>query len=272
MSSFSALTAGLHDERPEHDLMLREAASTPEYRGRFDDFPAGPRAGVCLHTLFEQWDFCATDRAALEQLAAQLLVEHGFEATWASKAADMVQSTLGAPLVGGACLQGLPGEAKLVELEFTYKLRPFAWHTLASILADPAFALPPVFAQAAQSLNATVFSGYLKGFIDLACKLDGKHYVLDWKSNRLDGYTTAPLDGAMANEHYYLQALIYCVALHRYLRWRQPDYDYERDFGGAIYVFLRGMDVAAPGQGVWHYRPPIALIGALEALLCGEKV
>jgi exodeoxyribonuclease V beta subunit len=74
----------------------------------------------------------------------------------------------------------------------------------------------------------------------------------------------------MAGEHYYLQALIYCVALHRYLKWRRPDYDYAQHFGGASYLFLRGLDGAAPMQGVWAYTPPLALIEGLERLLCGE--
>ena len=46
---------------------------------------------------------------------------------------------------------------------------------------------------------------------------------------------------AMLHAHYPLQALLYGVALHRYLRWRQPGYDPERHLGGVLYLFVRGM-------------------------------
>ncbi|MBV8467789.1 MAG: exodeoxyribonuclease V subunit beta [Burkholderiales bacterium] len=270
MSSFSALTAGLHDERPDHDLQL-PVATEPASTGRFDAFPAGPRAGVCLHSLFETWDFASTDRMALEALSRKLLEEHGFDANWTTMAADMVEATLDAPLIDGLRLRGLAPAAKLVELEFTYTLQPFGWPALIAILADPRHGVPPAFAQAARQLTSQAAAGYLKGYIDLTCELGGRHYVLDWKSNRLDRFDDAALEAEMAAEHYYLQALIYCVALHRFLRWRHADYDFERDFGGAIYLFLRGMDADAPGSGVWHHRPSLGLIKALEALLCGDK-
>ena len=45
----------------------------------------------------------------------------------------------------------------------------------------------------------------------------------------------------MQHAHYVLQALLYTVALHRYLRWRLPGYDPERNLAGVLYLFLRGM-------------------------------
>ena len=50
----------------------------------------------------------------------------------------------------------------------------------------------------------------------------------------------------MIDAHYPLQALLYSVALHRYLRWRQPGYDPERHLGGVLYLFVRGM--CGPGH------------------------
>lgn len=108
--------------------------------------------------------------------------------------------------------------------------------------------------------------------MDLACELNGRYWVLDYKSNKLGqsptDYTAAAVTASMAAEHYYLQALIYCVALHRYLKWRRPGYDYAQHFGGASYLYLRGLDPATPGQGLWAYAPPLGLIEALEGLLC----
>ena len=77
----------------------------------------------------------------------------------------------------------------------------------------------------------------------------------------------------MAHAHYGLQALLYTVALHRYLRWRLPDHDPERDIAGVLYLFVRGMlgpdtPVTAGGRcGVFAWRPEPALVVELSALL-----
>ncbi|WP_269531449.1 exodeoxyribonuclease V subunit beta [Chitinimonas sp. BJYL2] len=276
MNSFSSLTANAHDEQPDHDrrsvVPLADIVSLP-YQD-IASFPAGARAGVMLHALFETWDFARDDHAALVQHSEQTLAAHGFDTGWAACVARMVQTTLAVPITpAGDRLFGVTPAQKRVELEFTFGLRPFAWSRLAALLADPAHGLPREFADAAARLDSHVGSGYLKGFIDLACELDGRYWIIDYKSNKL-GYSTAnytmdAITTEMANAHYYLQALIYCVALHRYLKWRRPGYVYEQHFGGASYLFLRGLEAAMPGQGVWAYAPPLALIEALETLLDG---
>jgi len=110
--------------------------------------------------------------------------------------------------------------------------------------------------------------GLMTGLIDLTYHHDGRWYVLDYKSNRLPGYDDAALAQAMAHSEYDLQALIYTVALHRWLRFRLGDaYDYERDFGGVRYLFCRGLDAgreASPGIRAWRFDG--ALVRALDAL------
>ena len=79
----------------------------------------------------------------------------------------------------------------------------------------------------------------------------------------------------MIDAHYPLQALLYAVALHRFLRWRLPGYDPERHLGGVLYLFLRGMcGPATPVVdgvpcGVFAWQPPAALVVALSDLLDG---
>ena len=109
--------------------------------------------------------------------------------------------------------------------------------------------------------------------------------VVDYKTNRLsaprqlpapDDYGSASLIQAMVDHDYPLQALLYSVAVHRYLRGRLSDYDPERHLGGAAYLFVRGM--AGPGvpgvdgrpDGVCHWDIPPALVGALSDLLHGS--
>jgi len=91
----------------------------------------------------------------------------------------------------------------------------------------------------------------LKGFIDLVFRHNGRYYLLDYKSNWLgengEAYTPEAMARAMQSHRYDLQYQLYTLALHRYLRHRIADYDYQRHFGGVIYLFLRGVDGSSPG-------------------------
>jgi exodeoxyribonuclease V beta subunit len=106
--------------------------------------------------------------------------------------------------------------------------------------------------------------------------------VVDYKTNWLGGdtvtsadYTPEAMARAMREAHYPLQALLYSVALHRYLRWRQPGYDPGTHLGGVLYLFLRGMcGPAGPvvdqtPSGVFAWSPPAALVTELSDLLAG---
>lgn len=110
----------------------------------------------------------------------------------------------------------------------------------------------------------------LKGFIDLVFFWQGRYYVLDYKSNWLgadeNAYTPEAMAGAMAEHRYDFQYQLYSLALHRYLRHRLPDYQYEQHFGGVFYCFLRGMSPDKPGQGVFHCRPDAVLIEGMDKL------
>ena len=58
------------------------------------------------------------------------------------------------------------------------------------------------------------------------------------------------------------------VALDRHLAACDANYDYDRDFGGIYYLFLRGFAPEhAPLCGVFHDRPPRAVVEGVAALL-----
>jgi exodeoxyribonuclease V beta subunit len=105
-----------------------------------------------------------------------------------------------------------------------------------------------------------------------------RYAIVDYKTNWLAGpdeqltashYRPAALLAEMTGAHYGLQALLYAAALHRYLRWRIPGYDPERDLAGVHYLFLRGM-TGTPGDGVFSWHPPGALVAALSDVLDGS--
>ncbi len=117
-------------------------------------------------------------------------------------------------------------------------------------------------------------NGMLKGFIDLVFEHGGRYYVADYKSNWLGpddaAYDPAAMRAAILAARYDLQYVLYLFALHRLLRARLPDYDFDRHVGGAVYLFMRGS--AAAGQGMHFERPGRALFEALDALFAGAPV
>ena len=116
------------------------------------------------------------------------------------------------------------------------------------------------------------FRGYLTGSIDLVWRWseDGadRYALADYKTNRLAGFAPAALHAEMQDKHYWLQALIYLVALHRHLGARLPGYDADRQLAGAAYLFLRGM-TGSPEAGVAAWRPAGALLDALSEAFDG---
>ena len=123
-------------------------------------------------------------------------------------------------------------------------------------------------------VEETRFNGMLKGFIDLVFEHNGQYYVLDYKSNTLgeddSAYTDQAMGNAILDKRYDLQYVLYLLALHRLLKARLPDYDYDRHIGGAVYLFLRGVDSGS--DGAFTDKPPRALIEQLDALFDGESV
>jgi exodeoxyribonuclease V beta subunit len=117
--------------------------------------------------------------------------------------------------------------------------------------------------------------GMLMGFADLVFEHEGRYWVLDYKSNHLGthdaAYTAQALDQAMAHHRYEVQAALYMLALHRLLRARLGDaYDPAAQLGGAVYLFLRGID--GPAGGCCTLPAPVALLDALDAMLTPKEV
>jgi exodeoxyribonuclease V beta subunit len=122
------------------------------------------------------------------------------------------------------------------------------------------------------ALEAAQLNGMLKGFMDLVFEHDGRYYVADYKSNWLGpddaAYTAEKIRAQILRSRYDLQYVLYLLALHRLLKARLPDYDYDEHMGGAVYLFLRGLNSST--QGVHAERPPRELIERLDALFTGD--
>ena len=112
---------------------------------------------------------------------------------------------------------------------------------------------------------------YLRGEIDHTYQHGGRYYILDYKSNHLGNhaadYQPDALRRAMDDHHYWLQAAIYQVALHRLLQTRLTGYDPEKHLGGVEYLYLRGVDSHDPASGSLGWRYPTETILALDRTL-----
>jgi len=231
-------------------------------------FPRGAAPGTFLHGLFEDLDFTQPiDETWLsEQLAGQ-----GLSEAWLPVMKQWLENVLATPLnETGVSLNQLPTESRQVELQFYLPVQQMLSAEKLDRLAhhyDPLSAGCP-------ALNFQQVQGMLKGFIDLVFRWQGKYYLLDYKSNWLgesgEHYTPEAMAEAMRAHRYDLQYQLYTLALHRYLRHRLADYDYQEHFGGVIYLFLRGVEGTASENGIFRTCPDAAFVRSLDALFAGE--
>lgn len=233
-------------------------------------FPRGASPGTFLHSLFEDLDFTqpVDPRWVEEKLALG-----GYDAHWTQVLTAWLDAILLAPLnETGVSLSQLSGREKQVEMEFYLPIsQPLMASRLDALIRkyDPLSAGCP-------ALDFMQVRGMLKGFIDLVFRHQGRYYLLDYKSNWLGedsaAYTQQAMASAMQAHRYDLQYQLYTLALHRYLRHRISDYDYERHFGGVIYLFLRGVDGEDPQQGIYATRPDGELIALMDEMFAGAEL
>jgi exodeoxyribonuclease V beta subunit len=152
-----------------------------------------------------------------------------------------------------------------VEQDFSFPVHDVYAHQLDRLITDNILPHLP-----RRALGKNALNGLMTGFIDMVAEHDGRYYVIDWKSNYLgpndDAYTTAAMSDALVDKRYDIQLCLYLTALHRHLRHRLKDYDYDEHIGGALFVFLRGIDNEAT-RGVFHHKPDKAFIDALDSLM-----
>jgi exodeoxyribonuclease V beta subunit len=261
-------------------------------------FPRGAAPGDALHRMLEQIPYPALAAGALEPARAVVLREldrAGLAADLADSVLTALQQLVLTPLGGPLAplrLADLEPGSWLNEMAFDLPLATGRERLVRSSGLAEVFRLHDGgrfgsgYGHQLQGL-VVASRGFLTGSIDLVFRCGERWWVADWKSNFLgqrDGsgsvlscgpsdYSAAAMAQLMASNHYPLQAHLYLVALHRYLRWRLPGYAPDRHLGGYAYVFLRGVPgpmAAKPGDdvpGVLVERPPLARLLALDALL-----
>ncbi len=260
----------------------------------------GASFGTLVHEVLENIDFASPN------LAQELASEVGTAVQWSNWSIDPEELTNGllaaietplGSLLDDRPMRSFEASDVLDEMNFELPLAPevtpehrptgadigkLAVKHLAS--DDP---LQPWAHDLADGGIRVDLAGHLTGAIDGIFRVrdegrPDRFVVVDYKTNRLGTYGTSlrlsdyerpAMATAMAHHDYPLQALLYATALHRYLRWRLPDYDPGVHLGGAAYLFVRGMigpqtplSDGVP-HGVFTWDIPSVLVTELSDLL-----
>jgi exodeoxyribonuclease V beta subunit len=312
-TSYSALTAGVHEASPaigsepevqEKDDEPETPVSAPSsdvallaVASPMQALPGGAAFGTLVHIVLELVDPTSADLVAELRAQARLQIARlgpaGLDADLLSGSlVPSLRTPLGA-LADGLALVDIAAVDRLTELDFELPMRggdrpngTSYLRDLAGLLRAHLPASDPLTSYAEllddPMLGNAALRGYLGGSIDAVLRIGERYLVVDYKTNRL-GSPDAPLTAwdyrgpamaeAMLHAHYPLQALLYDVALHRFLRWRVAGYDPSVHLGGVLYLFLRGM--CGPGvvaddgtvPGVFAWQPPPALVVAVSDVL-----
>ena len=243
MEQLEPLFALDNDDDKEDDEVKEQAGAL------HTKLPGGTKTGNMMHKIFELLDFTAIADSAgsqKEQIITSLVSRETEEskiifnaitfyypnlmpaemAIYANEAANIIYNTLNTPLLtsdgSSFCLCDIPKSDRISEMNFY-------------------MALPDN-----EKLQMT-------GSLDLVFRYDGKYYFLDWKTNSLENYAKT---ADYTNEHYGMQYRIYLQALKKFLSVRLKDkFQFERDFGGIFYLYVRGVTPDNPKHGVWFYKP-----------------
>ncbi|MBI5589028.1 MAG: exodeoxyribonuclease V subunit beta [Deltaproteobacteria bacterium] len=253
------------------------AAVIPDSALSIHGFPRGPEPGTFLHDILE-WAaregfvVLAPNRSRILYKVRDFCERRDWK-DWDEILTDWLQKLLRTRITlpdasGEMMLSGLSMEDYQAELEFL-----FASHEVNARWLDDAVTAAILPQAPRPRLRELAVNGMLKGFIDLVFCYGERYYVLDYKSNYLGenqaAYAAKAMEKAMLEHRYDLQYVLYTLALHRLLKARLPGYDYDRHVGGAVYLFLRGVNDR--GQGIYLDKPPQALIEALDQAFAGRK-
>ena len=266
--SFTQLTHG-----SEHQYADDESAFRDDIPRLENQFPTGVQAGICLHSLLEKLDFTVS---LIEQ---QGIINDILATSYIAEQRDQLgqivtawlQNVLETPFSKEHqfSLQKLSKKNRVDELGFYFPVDSVNLHDIKNLVSK--YYSNTVICSAVSRLHSRHIKGWMRGFIDLVYRENDCYYLADYKSNWLghhdNAYQAENLLNTIADQHYYLQYLIYSVALHRFLERRVSDYDFQRHFGGVYYLFIRGMSPQSrPGTGIYFDKPEQQLIEELSFL------
>lgn len=259
--SYSGLAA-------EGEYIFRDAFETSE--DDYDQFifkslRKGAKTGNFLHHIFENIDFSKPEswEAVVQKSIKRFMPGQSdeFENYTRQLLSHVFDAKINTPK-GDFSLNAVPAWKCLHELEFDFPVKLFRTRQL-EILKKEGISIGNRYGFEVE--------GIMNGKIDLFFEHQSKYYILDWKSNYLGSsvsdYAAEKVNEAMTENNYHLQYLIYSFAVKKYLESRLGStFDYQRDFGGVIYLFVRGMR-AGQNTGIFYAKPSLNQIGQISRLM-----
>ena len=257
---------------------------------------AGKAFGNLVHSFYEELDFVSERSVDEEFDALGLLKRHAslhargklasFDtgSGWGLTLRDYLLGVLAVPLAGGGSGAGCSLSAVSLETradESSFDMRMCDSRKAAAAILD-GFEGTEEWRSYFERLEKGLWneSGILTGKMDLVFARPGpdgrqRWFIADYKTNLVNPdraqdaafaqYEKERLFTAMAHSDYPLQLLIYTVAWHRHLQnTLGADYDYDRDFGGVYYLYIRGMEQGSE-RGQFFIKPPRAWVEKLSA-------
>lgn len=220
-----------------------------------DEVPGGIDVGLMFHDILEHIDYGVVLKAIIQdrdplsslmhnagtrEIIIGQMETHRVDIRWKDSVCRILRNTLTSPVIPVAdnfILAHLKEEDRLHEVEFYY-------------------AFPSRFIGPDRIPDCEISNRFIRGFVDLVFRKDGKFYIADWKSNYLEtGYDLESMEKSMDHADYHLQYKLYAVAVLRWLKQAMGDqFDPDRDFGGIFYFYLRGMG-RGEGAGIYHVPP-----------------
>lgn len=227
-------------------------------------FPHGIKVGTVLHSFLEH---CRFGEQIDEESVAKVCEQLGLNEEWLEPTLGWFERILTTPLLGANfCLKEIDEAKRLNEWQFYLRLKnDKALHQLNALLKQHS-----PLAKNLPELQLPQLEGFVRGFVDCIVQMNGKFYLIDYKSNFLgylpQNYSAENIQREMGRQRYDLQYLLYTLAVHRYLTARLGEnYDYDRDFGGVAYLFLRAMN-DEDTSGVYFDKPCKKLIEEMDLL------
>lgn len=266
VSSYSSIAAGHYDQAKTSDEDDAPGYGIDSPEDEIFSFPCGGVPGSGIHEIMEKIDFLMPDEKILDMTIQTTLSKFGIDLKWNNAAKMMIKNSLAAEISASEetiVLGNIDNKDMLREMEFFYPFEDTSSKKIYSIIGRD------------DVHDEKRIRGMMKGFIDLIFRSSSKYYIADWKTNhlgrRIEDYSPEKIESVMRDNSYDLQYSIYSVALHNYLSARLESYSYEKNFGGVIYIFMRGVRKEFPGSGIYFIRPDEKIITELGSHFRGKK-
>lgn len=256
-----------NDDTDNSDGRQGQEKTSDENKVPLADFPSGPEAGIVLHAIFEKAGFKDDNTTLIESILKKKMNFGGEELKKAvSAVSKCVNNVLSAPIfANGKSLSDVQEDDKITEMKFfiTIENGNLQKKALSKIIRENY--------KTDELDEGTVKPGLLKGSIDLVAKIDGKYYIIDWKSNNLGDsfadYGRGNITEEMKKHNYYLQFMLYLAAFDKYMAGVDNTYSYDKNFGGVRYVFLRGVQAGKCDTGIFEEMPEERELRKIQRLL-----